>query len=177
MKRQSLLFALACALLLGATAPARAQVMPEERILFRVSPIGLVFTTYKAGMEFMITPTVAADAMVNVNRNWFWTDINVTTGMIGARYYPTAAFRGFSAAGHLGGIQIDAEESVSGGLFHIELAYSWLLGEAQRFYVGTGVGAMRVFASGTIRDPEDEDFDWDLAIPIPSARLQIGYRF
>jgi hypothetical protein len=176
MKRQSLLFALACALVLGATAPAQAQV-PDDRFLFRVSPIGLVFTTYKAGFEVMVTPNFAADAMVNFNRNWFWSDINITSGMIGARYYPTSPFQGFSAAGHVGGIQIDAVESVSGALFNIELAYSWLLGDAQKFYVGTGVGAMRVFTSGTIRDPEDDDFEWNLSIPIPTARLQIGYRF
>jgi hypothetical protein len=163
MKRHTLLFALSAALMLAHTAPASAQVMPENRVLLKISPIGPIFNTFKGGLEFVTTPNLAIDATINHDRQWLRTDINITTAMIGARYYPTAAFEGYSVAGHLGGIQIDAGEGVSSALLNIELAYSWLVDEARRLYVGTGAGAMGVYALGMVT--------------IPNVRLQIGYRF
>jgi hypothetical protein len=127
--------------------------------------------------KFMVTPSLAADVMVNHNRSFLGVDgLDISSAMVGARYYPTAAFQGFSVAGHLGGMRFAFEnDSFQFPMLHVELAYSWLLGENRRFYVAPAFGAARLFTSGTIEgDTEDEPWEGDAAIPFPTIRVQIG---
>jgi hypothetical protein len=50
----------------------------------------------------------------------------------------------------------------------IELDYSWRLGAAEKFYIGLGLGAKRLFI-------EDDDLDFITAYPF--ARFNIGWAF
>lgn len=54
------------------------------------------------------------------------------------------------------------------------LDYSWLLGRRERFYVGTGVGAKRVFG---LSDEETADGTESYREVLPSFRLQTGFVF
>lgn len=54
------------------------------------------------------------------------------------------------------------------------LDYSWLLGRRERFYVGTGIGAKRVFG---IDDPPESEFVREYPKVLPSFRLQTGFVF
>ena len=100
------------------------------------------------------------------------------------RYYPNErALRGFSIGGSLGFTRVTddnsgcldpsgqpCDESATGFALGVILDYNWLLGRQRHFFVGTGIGAKRLFIG-------DDSFDTDLSLGYPTARLQVGYAF
>jgi hypothetical protein len=52
----------------------------------------------------------------------------------------------------------------------VVLDYNWLIGQNRRFFVGTGIGAKRLFG-----DLGNNEF-FDIEV-VPLARLQVGVAF
>lgn len=86
------------------------------------------------------------------------------------RYYPQgAALDGFYFGGR-GGVHWVSDQDEDGTAFGlgIELGYNWLLGQNRNFYIGLGVGAIRLFGA---------DLD-DGSATIPTIRLvNVGWAF
>ena len=103
-----------------------------------------------------------------------WADVKL-------RYYPSArAPRGFAVGLLVGVVRYDrpddgdplaTTEPRTGPTAGVVLDYSWLLGRSRRFYVGTGLGAKRVFAIS------DDDPDDNYPEVLGAVRIQIGYAF
>jgi hypothetical protein len=73
-----------------------------------------------------------------------------------------------------GGLCDDEDGPLATGFtFGAVLDYSWLLGRRERFYVGTGIGAKRVFGLDDDAGTPDEEYP----VVLPSFRLQTGFVF
>lgn len=106
-----------------------------------------------------------------------------------ARYYPSArGARGLAVGLSAGMARIRPNDEWCAGLcddqdgplatgftFGAVLDYSWLLGRRERFYVGTGIGAKRIF--GIDDAVEVDGFSRDYPDVLPSFRLQTGFVF
>jgi hypothetical protein len=67
------------------------------------------------------------------------------------------------------GVVVEEEfDALSVGL---DLGYSWLLGRTRQFFIGTGIGAKRLFRLGDENDDDDETYGY------PTIRLSIGFAF
>jgi hypothetical protein len=86
------------------------------------------------------------------------------------RYYPQgAALTGFYFGGRAGGYSVsDSNEDNTVFGFGLEVGYNWLLGANRNFYIGLGIGAIRLVGA----DLEDA------SATIPTLRLlNIGWAF
>ena len=97
------------------------------------------------------------------------------------RYYPgEQAPRGFSVGLTVGMARTRDDvccserrperRTTSGATTGVVLDYNWLIGRSRRFFIGTGVGAKRLF--GDVGDGDLLDIE-----VLPTARLQVGIGF
>lgn len=184
MKKQLLTAAAAAAALL-CTSPASAQsdstlVAVPYRQTLSANPLGLLFGYYNAEYERAVSNVASAGlagSYLSID------DIEVFSVEAKARYYPQArVLSGFSVGGSLGFGQVsdktdfgdggdfqDDEESASAFTLGVELDYNWLVGRDRRFFIGTGIGARRLFGG---------DVSSDAPVVIPTIRLvNIGFAF
>ena len=172
-------------MLLALPAAAQAQAGADAKNVLSVNPFGIVFSIISAEYERALNPNVS----LGISTTWWDFDEDDDTGDITdeftytsadakLRYYPSSVLRGFSV-GVLGGItKVTGTDCEFGGTCEdtsetvpsagVGLDYSWRLGAAEKFYIGLGVGAKRIFI-------DEDDFDGTVAYPF--ARFNIGWAF
>jgi hypothetical protein len=167
-------------LLLPATASA--QTAPNQYIA--INPLGVIFRIYSGEFERRVNPAWSLGLSSTYWGGEFGdfdtsADVSYLSVDAKARYYPAGrAFEGFGFGGLVGlttlsgelrdeeGRTRDRGNAVSIG---VVLDYNWLLGANNRFLVGLGVGAKRLYAL----DVEEAD----ITVAYPTARLSICYAF
>ncbi|HEX6589499.1 MAG TPA: hypothetical protein VF039_10785, partial [Longimicrobiales bacterium] len=92
-----------------------------------------------------------------------------------ARFYPDRAFKGWEFGASLGFARVAYHDDVTGeeadarGLSDgVEVGHGWLLGDTERFFVGTAIGAKRFWF-----DDENDD----IPTVMPTGRLSVGIAF
>ena len=171
-------------------APLAAQTPDAPKNVLSLNPFGIVFTVINAEFERAVSPNVS----VGVSTTWWDFDEDIgdeadlseeftyTSADAKLRYYPGNVLRGFSV-GVLGGLtKVNADGFDCSGTTCVEdnstetapsagitLDYSWRLGAREKFYIGLGVGAKRIF----IDDNDDDDF----TVAYPFGRFNIGWAF
>ncbi len=188
------LFALAttlgCALPLGAqrTSPTAA---PGFGNMVAINPLGIPFAI--ASLEY--AADIGGGAALGINASYVGpsgTDDRFTTVEAQGRYYPNErVFDGFSVGLTAGITNYSASvtevascappspacapsssrESVSLPGVGVVLDYDWILGTRQRFLVGAGIGAKRLFGNtGRLKDLGGN-------VAYPTGRIVIGLLF
>ena len=148
-----------------------------------VNLLGIPFGIGSAEYERFTTEEISFGAAAGIDENAEkWLEGKV-------RYYPSGrGARGLAVGMSAGVAQIRAYTSSdcfivceeangplgTGFTIGAVLDYSWLLGRRERFYVGTGIGAKRVFG---LRDEETPDGTESYREVLPSFRLQTGFVF
>lgn len=179
MRRLS--FVLAAAMLLATTLRAQTVDLPVQNNVLSINPFGFLFEWYNLEYEHAFGST--ASWAVGVGHLNFGDDddddeTSYTSADIKLRYYPSAeAPTKFSAGIAFGYSRVSDEDPGVLGQddfdalsIGIDLGYSWLLGRTRQFFIGTGIGAKRLFPIGDDSD-DDETFGY------PTVRLSIGYAF
>lgn len=186
MKKRFIAAVAAAALVSAAPARAQTDTVPAYQQVISANPLGLLFGYYNGEYERAISST----ATVGVAGAYFSVD-NDALATIEAkfRYYPQARpLAGFSIGGSLGygqvsdeadfdefivDSQVQQDDDVTSSAFTVgvELNYNWLVGRDRRFFIGTGIGARRLFGG-------DVDNESDIPVVIPTLRLvNIGFAF
>ena len=179
------------ALALAALAPALpaqlsaplATPLPFPPNRASVNLLGIPFGIASAEYERFTTEEISFGAAAGIDENAEkWLEGKV-------RYYPSGrGARGLAVGVSAGVAQIRAytnedcfvvcgeAEGPLGTGFTVGavLDYSWLLGRRERFYVGTGIGAKRVF--GLSEEETVEGLETYREV-LPSFRLQTGFVF
>jgi len=183
MKKLVLGLATLSALAFGGSAGAQQAAGPRSAI--SINPIGLIFTVISAEFEHALAPSYSVgvsasqwsfdegDEFSSAEVSYFSTDAKL-------RYYPSAtALRGFALGGTAGFTRLggsfeneSGEETGSANALSLGVLvdYNWLLGANNNFFVGTGIGAKRLFVTGIA---EEEG----LALAYPTLRISVGYAF
>ena len=177
-------FVLLALTLTATTARAQTVDVPVQSNVLSINPFGFLFEWYNAEFEHAFSSTTTWSVGVG-HLNFGGDDDNDETSYTSAdiklRYYPSAEaptkFSAGIAFGYsrvsdedldlLGNVSEDDFDALSIG---IDLGYSWLLGRTRQFFIGTGIGAKRLFPIGE-GDDDDETFGY------PTVRLSIGYAF
>ena len=151
-----------------AQQPGTKAPVPHDQVL-SANPFLLLWEWTNVEYERKITPT----GTVGLAGSWISLDEgDEEYKSLNAfyRYYPQgAALDGFYLGGRAGVHQVSDidDEGTAFGL-GIELGYNWLLGQNRNFYIGLGVGAIRLFGA----DLEDD------SATIPTIRLvNVGWAF
>ena len=179
------------AVALAAIAPAlRAQLNPPLATMLPFPPnraslnlLGIPFGIVSGEYERFATEEISFGASAGIDQN---SESSIEAK---ARYYPGASgARGFAVGLSVGLARVRPDNAWCGGLcedadgplatgftFGAVLDYSWLLGRRERFYIGTGIGAKRVFG---VDDAVGTDgFSREYPVVLPSFRLQTGFVF
>jgi hypothetical protein len=178
-----LLLAALLPLALPALAPAQAPAAPKQSVV-SVNPLAIIFGLYGAEYERRIGRTTSLGVLAShwstdTETTFGDSDVSYTSFELKGRIYPSARlFQGFSFAASSGLVLLREEiwafgeserNSATAVSIGFELGYSWLLGEEDNFYVGTGIGAKRLgVVSGEVIDAR---------MAYPTVRLSVGYAF
>jgi hypothetical protein len=169
---------------LAATA-VRAQTVdvPVQSNVLSINPFGFLFQWYNIEYEHAFSSTASWSAGVgHIDIGDADDETTYTSADLRLRYYPSAeAPTKFSAGISFGYSRVTDEDpgAAAGEIIEndfdalavgIDLGYSWLLGRTRQFFIGTGIGAKRLFLLGE-EDEDDETFGY------PTLRLSIGYAF
>ena len=91
------------------------------------------------------------------------------------RFYPDEALHGFAIGGIVGATRIgytdDAtgqKESATGFAFGVDVSWAWLLGDTERWFLATGLGAKRYYF---------DEVDDDIPLILPTGRIAFGVAF
>jgi hypothetical protein len=182
----------------GASAqslPASAPPDPVQAI--SVNPLFLPFGGYVAEFERAVGPTVTLGLSGAYYDPVGDDDDTYGSAEVKLRVYPNErALRGFSIGVSAGMGRVTTEEcctiggpdviirgpdgtidgaqvrrrTKSGATAGVVLDYNWLLGRSRRFFVGTGIGAKRLFGN------LGEDDFFEIRV-LPTVRLQVGAAF
>lgn len=170
------------ALLIVAPAPvlvAQATSEPTVRVgrnVLSINPLGIPFEYVAAEYE----GAVAGPYTLGANFSYFSPgDESYTSFEVKGRLYPNERGpNGFAVGLGLGVSRVSdvrscfdcGSISATRPTVHVFADYNWLLGRSERFFVGTGVGAKRVFGIN------GDDYS-DILEVYPTVRFQIGARF
>jgi hypothetical protein len=168
----------------AAMAGAQTVDLPVQANVLSINPFGFLFEWYNLEYEHAFSSTASwAIGVGHINIGDIDDDddeeIAYTSADVKLRYYPGEAPTKFSAGIAFGYSRVDEEDRVGGTVTQrdfdalsigIDLGYSWLLGRTRQFFIGTGIGAKRLFPIG-------EDADDDDTYGYPTLRLSIGYAF
>ena len=181
MRRLS--FVLVATLALATTVPAQTIDLPVQNNALSINPFGFLFRWYSIEYERAFSSTASWSVGVgniNIGDDDDDEEFHSTSADVRLRYYPSAeAPTKFSAGISFGYAHVNEDDrrgpapierefdALSVGL---DLGYSWLLGRTRQFFIGTGVGAKRLFPIGG-NDDEQETYGY------PTFRLSIGYAF
>jgi hypothetical protein len=181
MRRLS--FVLLAASLCATTARAQTIDLPVQANALSINPFGFLFQWYNIEYERAFSSTASWSVGVgniNIGDDDDDEEFDYTSADVRLRYYPSAeAPTKFSAGVSFGysHVNVDdrrdptpAEREFDALSVGLDLGYSWLLGRTRQFFIGTGVGAKRLFPVGG-NDDEEETYGY------PTVRLSIGYAF
>jgi hypothetical protein len=177
-----LALALLATVVAATTVAAQTIDVPVQSNVISINPFGFLFEWYSVEYEhaFSSTATWSVGAghidMGDVNDQTKYTSADLRL-----RYYPAAeAPSKFSAGIAFGYSRVSDEDRATDGVVikdefdalsvGIDLGYSWLLGRTRQFFIGTGIGAKRLFPLGE-RNDDNETFGH------LTVRLSIGYAF
>jgi hypothetical protein len=155
-----------------------------------INPFGIVFTVLNAEFERALSSNVS----LGVSTTWwdfdedvdgtdeFTDEFTYTSADAKLRYYPGNVLHGFSVGALVGVTQVrgtnfdcsgvtcvEEEEKENAPSAGITLDYSWRLGARDKFYIGLGLGAKRIFI--------DEDDNDDFTVAYPFMRFNVGWAF
>ena len=174
------------ALAAGIAVPAilSAQAPAAKRTVLSIQPLAAMYTVFAGELEHALTPSTTFGIGAS-----YWgheqdgESLDYLSGDLKLRYYPQGkALQGFSFGLQAGYTSV--KETIASGvitttneeLTHsaptagVALDYGWLLGANQKFYIGLGVGAKRIFA-------DNADDASNFLNTYPTARLSIGMAF
>jgi len=172
----ALLVALTAAPLAAQSAASPAPL--QRRNVLSINPLGIPFEYVSAEYEGMVVGAFTLGG----NVSYFAPGgVSYTSFELKGRLYPNEEGpKGFSVGMGLGVARVSEDQSCANGpcddrtatrpTIHVFTDYNWLLGRSGRFYLGTGVGAKRIFG---IRD---SDYN-DVLNVYPTFRFQIGTNF
>lgn len=191
MRSTRLLGVSALTLAAAFVAPTPAMSQDGPRQMISAAPLGVIFSVYNVEFERGISP----NASVAVSSTYWGRNAEATgtdgsveanasyvSGDLKARYYPTAALRGFSLGGLVGMTSVgagaracDSETETcaegsgraSAASVGVELDYTFLLGDRENFGLAVGIGGKRLIAFDEI----------DSLVAYPFGRLSVGYAF
>jgi hypothetical protein len=181
MRRLS--FVLFAGALCAMTASAQTIDIPVQSNVLSINPFGFLFQWYNIEYERAFSSTASWSAGVGhieIGDDDDDREVDYTSADVRLRYYPSAeAPTKFSAGISFGYSRVSEDDRESGTLIErefdalsvgLDLGYSWLLGRTRQFFIGTGIGAKRLFPIG--EDDDDEE-----TYGYPTVRLSIGYAF
>ena len=167
--------------LAATTSSAQTLDVPVQANVISINPFGFLFEWYNIEYEHAFSATASWSLggghikIGDENEEESYTSADVRL-----RYYPSAEAPTKFSAGIAFGYSRVSEEDEDQGIvtkdefdalsIGIDLGYSWLLGRTRQFFIGTGLGAKRLFPLGEDED-DDETFGY------PTVRLSIGYAF
>lgn len=175
MRPRLALFAagLCCA---ATSATAQTPAAEPYQQALSINPLGIPFEAFSGEYERAVSPGIT----FGVGASYFgaFDEADYLSGDAKVRYYPNErAIRGFSIGGSLGFARVSEDDdefadgsSTTGFTLGVILDYNWLLGRSKRFFVGTGLGAKRIFI-------DEDEVGEDVAVGYPTARLQVGFAF
>ena len=192
MKLARTSLAAAALALTAVTAGAQASTPAPAKNVLSIQPLNAVYGVYSGEFEH----AVASNKSLSLGVSYWGASHEETNPSTGSsytagvdylsfdskyRYYPNHALRGFSFAGSLGFSRLSGDvgakdstgtSSASGSLNAIaagmELSYSWLLGKEEKFHIGTGIGAKKLFPMGD---------NSGITLAYPTMRISVGYAF
>lgn len=136
-----------------------AAAIPQWRTFLSANPLGIPFDIVSVEAETAIGAGATVGALGSYND---FDNTQYTTLDARFKYYPgEIAMRGFSVGTSLGYTKFKGvgpaspagtKQTLSAGTLGVMVDYNWTQGPAQRFVIGTGVGAKRVLASAEKRD-------------------------
>jgi hypothetical protein len=181
MRRLSLV--LLAVALFPMTARAQTVDLPVQGNVLSINPFGFLFQWYNLEYERAFSSTAswaAGVGHIQIGDDDDDREVDYTSADVRLRYYPSAeAPTKFSAGISFGYSRVREDDRESGPLIErefdalsvgLDLGYSWLLGRTRQFFIGTGIGAKRLFPIGD--DDDDEE-----TYGYPTLRLSIGYAF
>lgn len=182
MLRHLLSVALVFAALLTTSLHAQTVDVPIQSNVLSINPFGFLFSWYNIEYEHAFSSTASwAASAGHISLGDDDDESSYTSAELKLRYYPSAeAPSKFSAGIAFGYSRVTDEDKPEVGevveneydalSIGFDLGYSWLLGRTRQFFIGTGIGAKRLFLLGE-EDEDDETFGY------PTLRLSIGYAF
>ena len=170
-----------CALLilLGCAGPALAQDAPSEptahKQILTTNPLLLVAGYLNVEFERKVSESMTLGATAATFDGFFDDDVRYINATLIGRYYPQGRpLNGFYLGGKVGVHHVrenytfdpgERDETLVG--IGADLGYTWLLGKRDKFVLGLGGGAMRLFG----------DDDLSSGLFIPGARINVGIAF
>jgi hypothetical protein len=172
--------ALVCAAIPAAGAQTQGRVPIRYLSYVAANPIAIAVDIASLELETAVAPGITVGGTASYSS---LSDERFTSADFVARYYPgEIVLKGFSlglSGGYLkysdlrccnaGGTSSRA--SLSAPTIGLALDYNWMLGGAQRFIVGTGIGAKRVLAGEGKRNAVGLDRAYG------TARFVVGIAF
>ncbi len=158
-------------------SPLAAQdAAPQRKQALSASPILALFEILNAEYERALGPEFTGVLGVGY---WSIDDVTWLSTDLKVRFYPNGkALEGFSIGGIVGLTNVDYVDDLTGEdasesapTIGVDLNWSSLLGDTDRWYVGAGLGAKRYFID------EDEVDNEDVNVILPTARLAFGIAF
>ena len=181
MRRLS--FVLAAVMLLATTIRAQTVDLPVQNNVLSINPFGFLFEWYNLEYEHAFSSTASWSlgvGHITIGDEDDDEEVSYTSADVKLRYYPSAeAPTKFSAGIALGYSRVRDDDRIDGTRIErefdalsigLDLGYSWLLGRTRQFFIGTGIGAKRLFPIGGDAN-NDETYGY------PTIRLSIGYAF
>ena len=161
--------------LLCAPATLDAQEAADSRAQISISPILLLAEVINGEAEYAFSDEMAAV----FGLGYFTigegdTEVTYLATDLKLRFYPAGEpLEGFNISGILGRTSLSEESTdASGSAFSagVDLGWSWLFGDAERWFFGVGLGAKRYFGEETVGGTEIDAF-------LPTGRLNFGIAF
>ena len=181
MRRLS--FVLLAAALSATTVRAQTVDLPVQSNVLSINPFGFLFEWYNMEYERAFSSTASWSigvGHITIGDEDDVEEVSYTSADVKLRYYPSAeAPTKFSAGIAFGYSRVTDDDRVDGTRIEkefdalsigLDLGYSWLLGRTRQFFIGTGIGAKRLFPIGG-NSNDDETYGY------PTVRLSIGYAF
>ncbi|MDQ3170060.1 MAG: DUF3575 domain-containing protein [Acidobacteriota bacterium] len=169
----------ALVVLLASAAPTFAQDAPPEpadhKQILTTNPLLLVGGYLNVEFERKVSESMTLGITASTFDGFFDDDVRYTNGTLIGRYYPQGRpLNGFYLGGKIGVHHVaedyffdqqDRDETLVG--VGADLGYTWLLGKRDKFVLGLGGGAMRLFGGDELSS----------GLFIPSARINVGIAF
>lgn len=164
--------------LMASAAAVHAQEMDDgPRMQVSISPILALAEIINGEFEYAFSPEVSGVfglGRFTISGIGDSNDITYLATDAKLRFYPSGTpLEGFNITGILGRTSLTESGTDEGGsvmALGVELGWSALFGDAQRWFLGAGIGAKRYFGDETVGSTDVDAF-------LPTGRLNFGIAF